>query len=102
MMSNSALPDSEKPLPGLEDFYDGFIQDRTAECAQLRDALQKNDFEALRQMGHKWKGFSEPYGFGTLGRLAAQLEEAAKATNATQCQSLLGQCEEYLRNKSHS
>lgn len=92
---------SEKPLPGLEPFFDEFLRDRTEECnGELSTALATSDFEAIRRLAHKWKGFCEPYGFGGLGQMAIRLEQQAAAQNMAECQKLFEQIQAYLATKA--
>lgn len=62
----------------------------------LKASLAANDFKALEDCGHKWKGFCNPYGFQELGEMAIEMEEAAENRSAVLCQSLLKRIEEYL------
>lgn len=91
--------DSETPLEGLEGFYDEFLTSRLAELGELNLALKTGDFKAATALGHKWKGFSAPYGFGQLGLLATELEVAAKEGHSEQCLALAKEIAEYLDSK---
>ena len=89
----------EKPLEGLESFYDEFLTNRENEYRELQGALATKNYVAIAEMAHKWKGFSEPYGFGQLGKIAKELEEMAKANQAEKCQELLKNVGHYLDHK---
>ena len=98
MIANRSYP-IEKPLEGLESFYQEFLTNRLKEFQELQGALGSKDFKAIAEMAHKWKGFCEPYGFGQLGIIARELEEMAKANEAKKCSDLLGDVEHYLAHK---
>jgi len=92
-------PQTEIPLAGLEDYYQDFLTSREAELNELRFALTQPDFAAVMALAHKWKGFSAPYGFGQLGVLAAELEEAARNSSLDSCHALISEVSDYLRFK---
>ena len=93
---------SEIPLEGLEGFYPEFLSSREAELGDLKQALSGSDFTSIMALAHKWKGFSAPYGFGQLGLLAAELEEAARNNSLDQCKALTQEIAEYLTSKKHA
>ena len=90
---------SEIPLDGLEGHYHEFLESREAELSDLKKALAENDFTSMMTLGHKWKGFSAPYGFGQLALLAAELEEAARMHSIEQSIVLTQEIAEYLSFK---
>lgn len=92
-------PQSEIPLDGLEDYYEEFLTSRETEFKELQNALSQSDFATVMALGHKWKGFCAPYGFGHLGHLAAELEEAARHSSMDTCQALTQEIREYLSFK---
>lgn len=92
-------PQAESPLDGLEGYYQEFLATREAEFNELQMALSRSDFAAVMALGHKWKGFSAPYGFGHLGRLAAELEDSARSSSMDTCQTLTQEIREYLSFK---
>lgn len=93
---------SEMPDPDLAPYQAEFLRDRLKECESLGFSLAKEDFLELSSAGHRWKGFSEPYGFGKLGKLAISLEKASKEKNSNECRKLLEMVSEYLREKEKS
>ena len=92
---------TEIPLDGLEGHYQEFLGTREAELSDLKKALAENDFTSIMGLGHKWKGFSAPYGFGQLALLAAELEEAARSSSLDQCHDLTQDIAEYLSFKKN-
>lgn len=89
-------PAGEIPLDGFEVFHQDFLNERKQELKLLRTALDGQDFKTLGQMGHKWKGFSAPYGFQELAELSVKLEAAAQDASATKCLELLQEIDAYL------
>lgn len=89
----------EKPLEGLESFYDEFILNREAETIELEQHLTQNNFIALAKMAHKWKGFAAPYGFGHLATIAEELETAATHHDPLKSRELLISVKKYLAHK---
>ena len=66
----------------------------------MHQSLNNQDFEGLRQLAHKWKGFSDPYGFQTLTHLSKQLEQSSASKDKTSSVEILTQIDEYLRQKA--
>ena len=99
---NEYDPKTEIPLEGLEEFFDGFLLSRQEELGLMRDALVLLDFNTLSQIAHQWKGFSAPYGFGKLERLAIELEVCAHNAQAEHCESILLEADQYLNLKKSS
>lgn len=89
-------PAAEIPLPGFEVFYEDFLASRKDELIELMSAVSRDEFKALAQMAHKWKGFSSPYGFQELAELAVLLEDAANEENNPECSRLLQEIGAYL------
>ena len=92
---------TEIPLDGLEGLYHEFLESREAELSDLKKAIAENDFTSIIGLGHKWKGFSAPYGFGQLALLATELEEAARGQSIEQCNLLTQEIAEYLSFKKN-
>jgi hypothetical protein len=92
--------EGETPLAGLESFVPGFLRDRRKELDQYLGAGQQLDLVSLQKLAHQWKGFSEPYGFKTLGIFAQELEVKAKAGDQAECHRLLAQIDQYLKIKA--
>lgn len=92
----------EKAEPGLEQFCQEFLTDREDEYQLLIKALADSNFEDMRSLGHKWKGFCTPYGFNLLGELAAKLEVASEQSNKSECQNIISSMSEYLTQKRES
>ena len=90
------------PQKALTPFVEEFLSDRGDEILQLTEALDQNDFELVRATSHKWKGFSEPYGFHTLGKYAEVLEQAAINNDSKECHVLITEIKKYLVAKEQN
>lgn len=89
-------PASEICLPGFEKFQTEFLKSRREELVGLYTAVKEQNFMILTNQSHKWRGFSAPYGFQELSRLADELEEQALSENAQSCEEVLNKVAAYL------
>ena len=70
---NLAYIDSE-----LEELIPMFFENTREEIHALQNALEQEDYETLRRLGHSIKGASRGYGFEKMGDLGLTIENAAK------------------------
>jgi HPt (histidine-containing phosphotransfer) domain-containing protein len=84
------IPEKLRPL------IPKFLERTNEAVAQLRAALAAGDAKTLQDIGHRLRGTAGGYGFGELGELAKQLEEAAKAGNAAAYPALVSAMSEHL------
>lgn len=90
----------EKPLEGLESFYDDFLVNRNKELQKLKTALTEKNFDFIAEVAHRWKGFCGPYGFGQLANIAKEIESCATQKKLAECGEFLHQAEDYLKHKA--
>ncbi|MDO9181131.1 MAG: Hpt domain-containing protein [Bacteriovorax sp.] len=88
---------TEKPILGLENFFEEFLATRIEELSEIENALKVNDYKIIAEFAHKWKGFSAPYGFGILGQLGEEIERCLEEKDFENCRVLLKEAEVYLR-----
>ena len=62
----------------LEDLIPGFLDNRQKDIQKLEQAVDNQDFETLRSIGHNLKGVGGGYGFHDMTILGAAIEESAK------------------------
>jgi len=62
----------------LEDLIPGYLENRRQDIALILSALERNDFETIRAIGHKMKGSGGGYGFDRITEIGRDLEAAAK------------------------
>ncbi len=83
--------------PDLEDLIPGFLQNRSEDVKKLTDALEKNDFESLRSIGHSLKGVGGGYGFELMSEIGAEIETASKQDDAETVKTKIHQLDDYLK-----
>ena len=68
--------------PEIADLIPKFLENRLKDIIVIREALEREDFETVRNLGHMMKGAGGGYGFLGITEIGKGLEEAAKAGNA--------------------
>lgn len=63
----------------LEDLIPGYLQNRRKDADAILEALENQDFETIRILGHTMKGTGGGYGFDAITDIGQALEEAAKS-----------------------
>ena len=72
------LPDKIFVDEFLIDLIPNFIKNKIAELAILKTAVKIKDFDAIKKIGHNWKGVCSSYGFTYLGETGKQFELLAE------------------------
>lgn len=85
--------------PGLEEFLQEFLSDRKEEVSLLVGQNIADVQSSARDIGHKWQGFSRPYGFLYLEGLGQRLCDAAKDLNQISFEDILSEAKDYLNQK---
>lgn len=80
----------------LEDLIPMFLSNRKREIPELKEALRKGDFEAIRVLGHSLKGVGGGYGFDAITDLGAVLETAARSENLPEIEQTVSQLATFL------
>lgn len=83
--------------PDLADLVPGFLENCRKSAEALSEALERKDFEAIRIVGHNFKGTASPYGFDELGTLGATLEGHAKQQDESALREHIGNIQSHLR-----
>ncbi|MCL6479308.1 MAG: Hpt domain-containing protein [Peptococcaceae bacterium] len=100
MTTNSNDTKNEKTVvyidPDLSDLIPGFLENRKKDVKLIFEALNKEDFESIRILGHSMKGVGGGYGFDDITDIGASLEQAAKKCNKQDVQMLLHKLQSYL------
>ncbi len=63
--------------PDLEELIPGFLANRHNDVVALRELIGKQDFVAIRLIGHSMKGAGGGYGFDPITEFGSIIEEAA-------------------------
>ena len=82
----------------LEDLIPGFLENRQKDMQSLERALQENDFEKLRSVGHNLKGVGGGYGFPDMSKMGAEIEEGVKENNMGKVSENVQKLSHYLSN----
>lgn len=82
--------------PDLTDLIPGYLENRRRDVAAIREALDQQDYDRIRSVGHKMKGSGGGYGFDPLTRIGAQLEAAAEKTDPERIREALRDLSDYL------
>ena len=82
----------------LEDLIPGFLENRQEDIRSIREALEKDDYETIRTLGHSMKGSGGGYGFDAITDIGRSLEMAAKERNAEEIRKRVGELLHYLEH----
>jgi HPt (histidine-containing phosphotransfer) domain-containing protein len=82
--------------PDLEDLIPGYLQNRRQDMEAILQALEKQDFETIRILGHTMKGTGGGYGFDAISEMGRALEEAAKTRDTQAIKRELASLLDYL------
>jgi len=85
-----------KVAKDLEDLIPVFMKNRTKEVDSLRSALSSDDFEQLRQLGHRMKGVGNSYGFAFVSMVGKRVEDAARVPDKAALQACVDEYADYL------
>jgi HPt (histidine-containing phosphotransfer) domain-containing protein len=80
----------------LEDLIPVFMKNRHKELDALRHALERADFEQLRQLGHRMKGVGNSYGFTHVSTLGKHIEDGARSGDRAALQARISEYQDYL------
>jgi HPt (histidine-containing phosphotransfer) domain-containing protein len=80
----------------LEDLIPTFMKNRHKEVETLRVALASQDFEQLRQLGHRMKGVGNSYGFEQISLFGKQVEDGARTGDRTSLAACIADYHDYL------
>ncbi len=84
----------------LEDIVPIFLGNRENDLRTLRDALTRQDFGTIQNLGHRLKGDGGGYGFNRITDIGALLEQAAKQQDGSMIEKQIVQLEDFLRRVS--
>ena len=82
----------------LSDLIPVFLENRKKELQQLRVAVIQNDFEQLRQIGHRMKGVGVPYGFDRVSEIGKHIQDAGTDQDRQAAENHLAQYSDFLAN----
>ena len=80
----------------LETLIPGFLQRRRDDVSKLRSAVEAQDLETIRIIGHSMKGTGGGYGFDGLSGIGADIELGAKNGDMQTVREEVRNLEHYL------
>ena len=83
---------------GMEDVVPAYLDKRRAEIPVYLAALDRADFDTIRNLGHKMKGTGTGYGFPVLTEIGGVLEQAAKTGEAALIRESLRRLQLYVES----
>lgn len=75
-----------------------YLKNRKEDIQRIKHALEKRNFGAIEDLGHKMKGSGKCYGFEKISMLGHQIEIFAKEQNTDEIEESVGQMQDYLSN----
>lgn len=81
----------------LKDLIPGYLQNRRQDVGAILQALENQDFETIRILGHTMKGTGGGYGFDAITEMGRALETAAKDKKAQAIQQGTAALLDYLQ-----
>lgn len=82
----------------LEDLMDLFFENRWEDVKAIEASLRNGDYKAISSLAHQMKGVGGSYGFEAVTSVGAQMEKAAKESDAAEIERLLTELRQYLDN----
>lgn len=80
----------------LADLIPVFMKNRQKELETLRSALAEEDFEQLRQLGHRMKGVGHSYGFAQVSEIGQRIENGARDSDHDAIDACISEYADYL------
>ena len=81
----------------LEGILTGYLERRRKDVSAVDAALERNDYEAIRTVGHNMKGSGSGYGLDRISEIGCALEEAAAARVDERVRSCNRELDDFLR-----
>jgi CheY-like chemotaxis protein len=74
----------------------GYLDNRRADVRAIAAALERSEFESIRDAGHKMSGTGLGYGFARISEIGSAIEKAAEERNATGIRTLVAELATYV------
>jgi PAS domain S-box-containing protein len=74
----------------------GYLESRRRDVQTILEALNRSDYETIRELSHKMNGTGSSYGFSPITEVGAKMEAAAKEQNAYEIRSRVTELSRYL------
>jgi HPt (histidine-containing phosphotransfer) domain-containing protein len=73
-----------------------FLMNRSSDISRIHENLNKGDYRAIADIGHKLKGSGSMYGLGRISEWGKMIEQAAIEKNMFQLKQSCAELAEYL------
>ena len=80
----------------LEDLVATYLSNRRGDVLVIAKALESNDRDTIRALGHDLKGSGAGYGFSQITEIGRRLEAAAKEPDLTEVHTLMSTLSDYV------
>lgn len=80
----------------LKNLIPGFLKNRELDIQRLENALQEDDFETIRIIGHSMKGFGSGYGFHFISEIGKVLEIAGQESDYEKAKDCIEQIKDFM------
>ncbi|MDR4469474.1 MAG: Hpt domain-containing protein [Nitrospira sp.] len=81
----------------LEEIVPIFLKNRAHDLRTIWDALTRQDFGTIQNVGHRLKGDGGGYGFNRITEIGASMEQAAKQKDYSLTEQQILHLEEFLK-----
>ncbi|MEN0059875.1 MAG: hypothetical protein AAGB31_13635 [Bdellovibrio sp.] len=92
------LPDTVYVENILEPYLKDFIFERFRDVVEIQDAVSKDDWKRVKNLGHRILGSSGSYGFVDMGTFGKIIEDIAECKDKETVLHLAGLMEYHLKN----
>lgn len=82
----------------LQDLIPGFLKNREIDIEKLTKAIEEEDYETIRIIGHSMKGFGSGYGFHFVTEIGKVIEEAGLKKDLKKANESLERLKLYFAN----
>lgn len=82
----------------LAEIMPRYLEIRQKEMLELEQAVESEDFDQIRMLGHKLKGTGSAYGFDELSRLGTLIEDKACEKNMNDVPKFTSEVRHFLDN----
>jgi CheY-like chemotaxis protein len=82
----------------LKDLIPEYLEERQDDIKKIQSAMNAEDYETVRIMGHTLKGSGGGYGFEQITEIGVHLEEAAKQENPEGIKKMIQELTDYIDN----
>ena len=79
-----------------DEMIQNYIRRRKDELATLAEALQKNDFETFKKLGHQIKGNASSFGFEDLAEIGKRMNQVNEESFSAEGEKLLDDFRSWL------